>query len=787
MTRINSTLLRRLFYEPNPQPRDPEVVKYFEDLKGRMFPNIEDYIEFLKAQSVDRQYESAERIIHRLCYHANFPPPYYALLDILCLERYQEKGILDSDKYIPRDHFIHIVYLYLLGIYVFFYNSEFYTKIINANRFERNGFFWGNEKYNCIKDFTSEWKYFCLYHDIGYSAEILGNTKKFPNRNKVQKELKREAQNYKASLGNGAILKQSTYFGSLEIISKLIFVRMVVSNSVEKIYPDHKIFRHYKQQRLSIYSTDKKKEQDIKFAEIPNTVISGVQLEKIYSNQCLKKILPTIDIEDLVIVGLEKSSGLVEFISYVENEARFFIFSDKLKANSEFKNLLQTPDMIIFDDYCPDNFEFLYILKDDNSMEERISSIVDPDFFDSTYFRAEKIFENDFKEISDESNFVDFSFVIYHWLLRRIKNRLDNTQLEKYLDLQTFSFQGKSQLEITKGLLSRRELIRKRILGSLDEYHQVLLQKCNALLNKKINEEFQKPKPCSSPDTLISQYVERYFQTISIILNRNLAKEIFHEELRESIFSKIEEEVNLLQLFSQVFIQLKSTLDKSESLFEYNYVSGKTTASSFLNDEISAKVQAKLGMPDIETVSEEYQLDYGNTSDHGIVSAQYAADVFSCYRNALLKAENKQEQLLLSILLDAPNGIIKSRVRYIDNYNHVFTETLFAVFIHNLYPDHFKGTSKGVEYKTKISDPFTYLSLLCDALQKWNRPRSLQPALFENHPLSGASEEYDIEINNNHILLSDIGTKDGQWFNDTISMLSTYLANIKAFLKYKQN
>ena len=126
-------------------------------------------------------------------------------------------------------------------------------------------------------------------------------------------------------------------------------------------------------------------------------------------------------------------------------------------------------------------------------------------------------------------------------------------------------------------------------------------------------------------------------------------------------------------------------------------------------------------------------------------------------------------------------------MRYIDNYNHVFTETLFAVFIHNLYPDHFKGTSKGVEYKTKISDPFTYLSLLCDALQKWNRPRSLQPALFENHPLSGASEEYDIEINNNHILLSDIGTKDGQWFNDTISMLSTYLANIKAFLKYKQN
>ena len=152
MTQINNTLLSRLFLDPNPQPKNKEVISYFKEIHHRMFPNSDDYIEFLKAQSVDRQYESAERIIHRLCYHANFPPSYYALLDIICVENYQEKGILDTDTYVPRDHFIHIVYLYLLGIYVFFYNTEFYTKIIASNKFERNGFILANVKYDCIKE-----------------------------------------------------------------------------------------------------------------------------------------------------------------------------------------------------------------------------------------------------------------------------------------------------------------------------------------------------------------------------------------------------------------------------------------------------------------------------------------------------------------------------------------------------------------------------------------------------------------------------------------------------------
>lgn len=781
---INNTLLQRLFLAPNPQPEKEEVITYFKKLYNRMFPNPDDYIDFLKAQNTDRQYECAERAIHRLCYHANFPPSYYALLDVICVEEYQKRTVSDTDSYIPRDHFIHIVYLYLLGIYVFFYNSEFYTRIISANRFERCGPVVINVKYNCIKDFISEWKYFCLYHDIGYSAEILGNLTKFPNRKKTYKELKNSSGGYKASLEKNAILKQQTYFGTLEIISKLLFTKLVISNSTEKISPTHKIFRNFKQSKLTKYYTNTKEDQNIAFEHIPESYLSGTQLEKIYSNHCLKKLLPTIDLKDITIIGLEKDFGYLGFVTYLEENTRIFIYPDRMKSSVEFLHLLEMPNMVLYDDYSPKDFEFIYILNK-SDIENRISSIARADYYESVYIQIERQFENNYKEISDESHFIDFPYTIYYWLFTKLKSKLNNTKLDAYLETQTFSFSTKSQVDITKDLLRRSHIIHERILDSLEGYYPLLFDKCNELLRSLIDREISCPIKSSSPSNMIKSYIEQYLQVLSKIKQDEYMQEILYTSLSGELLTQIEEEIDLLQLFSQVFVQLKCTLDKSDSYFEYNYITGETEIPTFLEENISEKLKEKMSMPNISSVYQDYKLQYGNTVDHGIISAQYAASVFSCYHNALTNAHHDQEQLLLSVLLDIPNGIEDSRIRYIDNYHHVFTNVLFSVFAHNLYPSCFRKNSKGAEYKTKISDPFTYLALLCDALQEWNRPHSLHPVLFESHPSNGVSESYDIVIRDNCIYLSDISSESVQKIDYIISSLDTYMANIKAFLKHK--
>lgn len=779
---INKTLLTKLFLDPSPQPKDKEVIIYYTELYNRMFPNPDDYIEFLGAQGIDRQYESAERIVHRLCYHANFPPSYYALLDIICVENCQKKKTQDSDTYIPRDHFIHIVYLYLLGIYMFFYNSEFFSKIIYENRFERNGLSVGNAKRDCIKDFISEWKYFCLYHDIGYSAEILGNTEKFPKskRARFQAELRRSPGGYKASLGKNAILKQHAFFGTLEVISKILFIKLVISNSTEKIFPEHKIYRNFRNRKLILRGTDTSKPRDIKFEEIPETYLTGLQLEKIYSNHCLKKLLPIVNSNDISIIGLDKNYGYVGFITYVENETRFFVYLSEVEMNDELRHLLKSPEIVLFDDYVSNAYEFIYVLRNPD-IEEHISSVVNIDYFHTVYAQAESLFENDYKGIADEAHFVDFSYTVYHWLFSKIRSRLDNSNLEKYLEQQKFSFSESDNPEELRNLLERNRLVYE-ILKSLNEYHVTMLHKTNELLREQIESKLMKADNVISSDKMISDFINQYFGILSDIAKAKSIKAAFSSAIKMEMLSQIESEVDLLQLFSEVYVRLKCTLDKSDVGFEYNYATGDTRVPQFLNDCIQSKIREKMSMSNLETVQNEYTLKHGNTVDHGILSAEYAAGVFSCYRNALMTANNVQEKILLSILLDIPNEIEKSRVRYIDNYDHVFTNVLFAVFVHNLYPDSFEKKSKGGAYRTKMSDPFTYLALLCDALQQWNRPRAIHPALFENRPLGGVSEEYNVDTKDNHIFISD---KDIDYGRGLIATLGSYMANIKAYLSYK--
>lgn len=173
MSRINKTLLEKLFLKPNPQPDRPEVLKLYNLLSYRMFPGKQDFINFLKTQSIDKQYEYAARSIHRLCYISNFPPSYFAMKDVLSIETYQKRAYSDTDDYIPRDHFIHLINIYLLGIYIFFYNNEIYDRILKDNQFERAEELVFFPHLNEIKDFISEWRYFSLYHDIGDRKSVV--------------------------------------------------------------------------------------------------------------------------------------------------------------------------------------------------------------------------------------------------------------------------------------------------------------------------------------------------------------------------------------------------------------------------------------------------------------------------------------------------------------------------------------------------------------------------------------------------------------------------------------
>ncbi len=75
-----------------------------------------------------------------------------------------QQDILAKDNmYIPQDHLIHSIYLYILGIYLFFNSTLFYTKLTKSSA--------GTNVKEQVGSFLEKWRIFSLYHDIGYVFE----------------------------------------------------------------------------------------------------------------------------------------------------------------------------------------------------------------------------------------------------------------------------------------------------------------------------------------------------------------------------------------------------------------------------------------------------------------------------------------------------------------------------------------------------------------------------------------------------------------------------------------
>lgn len=787
MTRMNQTLLIKLFNSPSPQPKRKEVLTYFKRLHSRMFPDSKMFIEFLTAQNIDRQYESAEHIIQRLCYFSNFPPSYYAIMDVVCVEHFQKNEISDAANHIPRDHFLHLVYLYLLGIYVFFYDTEFYSMIVDGNRFERAGTVLGNLEFCCIKDFISEWKYFCLFHDVGYTPEILGNKDLYKTQEKkaqIQEQLFNSSGGYKASFKRKETLKQITYYGTIEIISKMVFSWIVVQNSEKTVSSSHKIFKQFKEQTLLHRCEDNSQITPVNFDEMPSCCVTGRVLDKrVCSNQCLKQLLPILDIGKITVFAYNKESGQLDFVFFTGKEGRReFIFTEQSKTDAELNTFFTSPELVLFDDYSPCGYDFEYVLTGNESLlGDQLKLLGITKCFSSVCKQLYEEYEDSYKRIRQEEQFLDFSFIIFSWLCKTIEPSYYGTPLERYLDGLKFSFGGRQQESIINEMSNRHKILLEHILKSISKYQNEVRQASNDLLAQEIEKHLPNVSKFDSVEDMIEEHTREYFRCVKTITGAK-RRGVFKDKLEQIVLKKLQDEIELMELFSHIYVQVKNTLNKSDSWFEYDYIRSKVVKPNFLSTCISDKLRTQMKMS-IDDVEKEYELRHGITVDHGIASACYAASVFSCYRRAIEEATSPQERLLLSILLDIPGRIENSKIGYISNYDHVFSSVLFAIFTHNLYPDHFLKASKGRQYKTKMTDPFSYLALLCDSLQEWNRPKNMHPARLHREAIRKASEEFNIEVSEGGIVISDIATKSPEWPSQFISGLSEFLDSIGAYVR----
>ncbi len=168
MMSFQKQLLNSFFYEKK-VTFDCNLFRQYYD---SIFPSPQLFVSFLLAQNREEQVLYAKRIIKRMFFCKHNAILFDLYKNLINLE---EKELVEKEQqYTPRDHSVHSVNTYLLGIYLFFefriFNYQLHSYFKSK---DFHGVFSHAENNNAFLAFLETWKLFSLNHDIGYPLELL--------------------------------------------------------------------------------------------------------------------------------------------------------------------------------------------------------------------------------------------------------------------------------------------------------------------------------------------------------------------------------------------------------------------------------------------------------------------------------------------------------------------------------------------------------------------------------------------------------------------------------------
>lgn len=167
---VRSTLLKGLFGRPSRilGGRD------FERSRRFLFPCEELFVRFLKTDNSQEMQQLAQRIIGRLCHQHHFLPPTRLITNLLEFEE-SPANLADEPGYVPQEHFVHQIHLYLLGLYIFSRHNRIHEMCVaelgRLKRAHRQRARLPVASFSTYRFFGVLWAQFVFYHDLGYPLE----------------------------------------------------------------------------------------------------------------------------------------------------------------------------------------------------------------------------------------------------------------------------------------------------------------------------------------------------------------------------------------------------------------------------------------------------------------------------------------------------------------------------------------------------------------------------------------------------------------------------------------
>lgn len=641
----------------------------YKILFDTIWPNSQNFVMFLSSSETSLKIEYAKKIYENFTLINNTFLPPFTILKVL--EDQYRNLKTNSNGYIPQDHVIHSINLYIFGIYVFFNSKKISVKLLK----EKSNI----DNYKSIKDFILKWQIFSLYHDVGYF---------FENPEVPEKELAAYKDVY------DHIIKHFV----AKHISKGLALKWMIEN-----HPIHLNSNFLTQSLGSWYDPNEKKISLKTIKDLIGAFEGAICFDNIANENELGQIIAVIKNRQY-LVSVHNEYGICISLIIRKNFDNLKVFI-KNRTNLDeilIDNMLNTSNK---------KYSFRYYFSDFQSEDFWLKIIDDPSVITDIYsqFPAKVL-----SDITMESGSIQKTFSsVNEWIIN----------------------------ELT--MLSSQE----------QEAHQNHYSNCiKDCLTEKI---VQSIETLIKKETLDNNSVNKYFETFIRDLKQDKKRVI--EDVITAASSLYDEKYAVSHNFNEYFKEQFDALSENpfflenEKLINFFSLDGDNlTVSPFVHNSknefqtelfnLISRRAINLGVT-IDLLK-EYKSPYVRL-DHGVMSASLLFQI-ACFCYDVKNYCIKESKLLLSWDLSYDNK---------NEFLNFSSECIFAVLLHNVFSKKSEPLY-GIDYTHNIDkDSFSYFCAFCDTIQRWGRPKKIDPSktnLPENNFLE---DEFDVEILNDAICI----------------------------------
>lgn len=672
---------------------DQEMYRLFFN---KIFPNHTEFLNFLHTSGKDSTVKHAKNIVDRLLFDTPWSGAENLYRNLLSFET----KILTSESgtYIPQNHTVHSVHLYMLGIYFYFNFSVFHDAI---SKYFRNISKPVSEQPdgNYTKDqqaflvFLEAWKCFALLHDVAYPYEAL-----IDNKGNIKEENKRFLDPYQ----NMNAYMQYNY--SMKFFAYMLLINLIIRDSTKKL-------EDYVCTDISEFVYFKDKKKDKKRKNTISNLNEFCKLEYIYNFSDFEMFTSWIEVEKKLIV-LRDLKG-IEKIIIVWNQSDsqdIFVNSKhigkKISAQKIEKILHNSePEGNLFAEfYVQENLEHLYEKKlSDLKLRARKKEL------DELCTAVRKDISIELASMPQYWNLQDIVFLIVQYL-------------GKWCGVDKILEEGSFNLSPDKFLAENADLFMQVMRHNVEKTMLDIIEQDGTFFHRSDMEEILKKISCLNMDDLSKKIEQEYYsrkqETAQLGLNCvEIFRIIFNNLWSQQIKKGKKNYVTDMKIDDLIMFRKNSPIkNRLEILLEKENFSKREDSEPF---EQFFKYK-----------TEYYRFD------HGIMAGRLISEALYYVSECIKTWKEKNIYILREYKNMSLDGI---------------TEAIYSIFVHNIYVQEYQKVCGTLPDHDLLVNPFVYFGMFCDNLQVWDRDKSINQGDMEWRGNTLYGEDISINLKENSI------------------------------------